>query len=275
MAESRVAPHTAAPRQNGRVDDIATRLGDILRHIWRTSTTPAPAPSPRAVLASALAALAVVCIGALWRRARLVVTIAHEGGHALVARLTGRRLAGVRLHSDTSGLTVSAGRTRGPGMVATGFAGYVAPALLGLGAAAILRAGYASAVLWILILLLAVLLPRMRGAFGWATVLAVGAALVGVSWWASAPTRVAAAYATTWFLLLGALRCVGELQAQRARGRAPSSDADQLAAITPLPGLAWVGAFALVDAACLAGAARWLLLGTGGALGELLTRPGA
>ena len=37
------------------------------------------------------------------------VTIAHEGGHAVAALLTGRRLRGIRLHSDTSGLTLSAG----------------------------------------------------------------------------------------------------------------------------------------------------------------------
>lgn len=242
------------------------RLGDVAGRIWRTSTTPTAAPSARAALLGALAALALVCIGALWRRARLVVTIAHEGGHALVARLTGRRVAGVRLHTDTSGLTLSVGRARGPGMVATGFAGYVAPAILGLGAAAMLRAGYASAVLWVLIVLLAALLPRMRGAFGWACVLALGALLAAASWWGAPPARMAAAYATTWLLLLGALRSVAELQAQRARGLAASSDADQLAAITPLPGLAWVAAFALVDGACLVIAARWLLPYADGAL---------
>ena len=43
----------------------------------------------------------------------------HEAGHALTAVLTGRRLTGIRLHSDTSGLTLSTGRPSGPGMVAT------------------------------------------------------------------------------------------------------------------------------------------------------------
>ena len=43
----------------------------------------------------------------------------------------------MRLHTDTSGVTLSRGRPSGPGMVATAFAGYVAPCLLGLGIAAL------------------------------------------------------------------------------------------------------------------------------------------
>lgn len=71
-----------------------------------------------------LLALVLVNYGTSWRLLRNVVTIAHEGGHALVALLSGRKLNGIRLHSDTSGLTVSTGRASGPGMVFTLFAGY-------------------------------------------------------------------------------------------------------------------------------------------------------
>src|SRR5699024_12319039 len=68
----------------------------------------------------------------------LLATITHEGGHALVALLTGRRLTGIRLNRDTSGVTLSRGRPRGAGIVVTLLAGYPAPALTGL-AAALLR----------------------------------------------------------------------------------------------------------------------------------------
>ena len=93
--------------------------------------------TPELVVPLAAAAVALLVVGqrGLWRISRTAVTIAHEGGHAFVAVLTGRRLSGIRLHSDTSGLTVSVGRPTGPGMVLTGFAGYVAPSLLGLGVA--------------------------------------------------------------------------------------------------------------------------------------------
>jgi Peptidase M50B-like len=64
-------------------------------------------------------ALVVVLDVRGWQLARNAITIAHEGGHALVSVLTGRRLEGIRLHSDTSGETVSRGRGSGPGMVLT------------------------------------------------------------------------------------------------------------------------------------------------------------
>ena len=44
----------------------------------------------------------------VWRLSRNAITIAHEGGHGLIALLTGRRLDGIRLHSDTSASPSSA-----------------------------------------------------------------------------------------------------------------------------------------------------------------------
>ncbi len=100
-----------------------------------------PSPAAAVVVAMGALALVVVLVTPVWRVARHVVTIAHEASHAIAALLTGRRLAGIRLHSDTSGLTVSSGRPRGFGMVLTAFMGYVGPGLIGLGAAALLRQG--------------------------------------------------------------------------------------------------------------------------------------
>ena len=50
-----------------------------------------------------------------WPRTRHLVTIAHEGAHGVVALLSGRSLSGIRLHSDTSGLTLSRGGPRASG----------------------------------------------------------------------------------------------------------------------------------------------------------------
>jgi len=63
----------------------------------------------------------------------------------------------------------------------------------------------------------------------------------------------------TWFLLLGGVRPVAELQRERRRGRAGRSDADQLARLTPVPAGAWVVIFGLIAAAALAVSARWLI----------------
>ncbi|MCB7135225.1 M50 family metallopeptidase [Cellulosimicrobium marinum] len=219
---------------------------DVVGQIWDAAVTPVAPPEPAVVLATGALALAVVLVTPVWRVARHAVTIAHEGAHALAAVLTGRRLTGIRLHSDTSGLTVSRGRPRGVGMVVTAFMGYVGPGLVGLGAAALLRQGYAVGLLWLLVLLLALMLVQIRNWFGLWSVLVSGAALVGVSWWATPPVQSAVAYTVTWFLLLGAVRPVLELQAQRSRGQARRSDADMLAALTRTPGILWVGVFLLV-----------------------------
>ncbi|MBO0786392.1 MAG: M50 family metallopeptidase, partial [Actinobacteria bacterium] len=49
-------------------------------------------PSGILVAGTALLALAAVGSRRIWPVSRTVVPIAHEGGHALVALLTGRRL---------------------------------------------------------------------------------------------------------------------------------------------------------------------------------------
>lgn len=207
----------------------------------------------------ALVALAVVGLPGSWRRARVAVTVAHEGAHAAVAVLSGRRLNGVRLHRDSSGLTLSRGRPRGPGMVATAFAGYPGPAVLGLAAALLLADGRALAVLWLAVLLLAGLLLWVRNAYG---LLAVGVSLAlvaAVSWWAEPRWQSAAAHVGTWFLLLGAVRAAVELGRDRRRERGRTSDADVLARLTHVPAPVWVAVLVLVTLGAAALAARLLL----------------
>jgi hypothetical protein len=219
--------------------------------IWQQVTTVAPAPPSGLLLGTAAVALAMVMVPEVWRRTRHLVTIAHEGAHGLAAALSGRRLAGIRLHSDTSGLTVSKGRSSGPGMVATAAAGYVGPGLVGLGAAALLARGYAVGVLWALLVLLALLLLQIRNFFGLWAVLVAGSGLFAVTWWADARVQLLVAYVVTWFLLLAAPRPVVELQEQRHHGHGRSSDADVLARLTRVPGLLWVGLFLVVTVGCL------------------------
>nr|WP_205863355.1 M50 family metallopeptidase [Planosporangium thailandense] len=199
-----------------------------------------PAPPRLVVVGTAVLALVAVGPYRCWRVSRHVVTIAHEGGHALAALLTGRRLAGIRLHSDTSGLTVSAGRPTGPGMVVTGMAGYLAPSVLGLLGAVLLTAGRITVMLWAALVVLAAMLVMIRNMFGVVSVVATIGIVFAVSWFASAQTQAAFAYFSVWLLLAGGVRPVVELQRLRRRGRVPYSDADQLARLTPLPGLFWV-----------------------------------
>ena len=230
-------------------------LGDV----WHDVIGTQPQPHWWLVAITAVAALAAVSVRSVWHVLRNVVTIAHEGGHALAALVTGRRLQGIRLHSDTSGVTVSSGKPYGPGMIVTAFAGYVAPPLLGLGAAGLLAAGHITAMLWAGILLLAAVLLLIRNLYGVLSVVTTGAVIFVVSWFGSATVQAAFAYAFTWFLLLAGARPVVELQTKRARGRAPDSDADQLARLTGMPGLMWVFGFGLVAVVALLAGGVWLM----------------
>jgi hypothetical protein len=218
-----------------------------------------PAPSRQVVVATGGIALAAVVYRPAWRIVRHVVTIAHEGGHAGIALLVGRRLSGVRLHSDTSGLTVSRGRPTGIGVVLVLLAGYLAPSALGLAMAFALSRGYAVATLWGWLGLLALLLVAVRNLFGVISVLATGAVVFAISWWATPAWQNAAAYQLAWFLLIAGPWPVAELQSQRSRRRARTSDVDQLAALTHVPGLIWVSLLLVVTAGGLILGGRWLV----------------
>jgi hypothetical protein len=238
-------------------------LTDVLDRVAQSAFGTQPAPATGVALGTGLVALLLVTTPRAWRLTRHLVTIAHEGAHGLVALLSGRRLAGIRLHSDTSGLTLSHGPPTGPGMVLTAAAGYVGPGVLGLGAAYLLQRGHAVGVLWLVLLLLTALVFQIRNLYGLYAVAVVTVGVFALSWWASASAQVVVAHVGTWFVLLAAPRAVLELQSERRGGRARTSDADVLARLTKLPGIVWVGVFLLVDTAALFVGAGWLLAASG------------
>ena len=231
-----------------------------LDRLWERISSVQPAPPVWVVAVTGLAALLVVLNTGSWRLAGKVITIAHEGGHALVSMLSGRRLEGIRLHADSSGVTYSRGRRRGPGLVFTAAAGYLTPSLLGAGAAAQLAARHQTALLWLALILLAATVLAIRNAFGALAVLATAAGVFAVSYFASAAVQAGFAYLAAWFLLVGGMRPALELTHPRRRGsRARLSDADQLARLTGVSRGAWVALFLLVAAAALALGARLLV----------------
>lgn len=235
-------------------------MREVLSQIWERATATQPAPEPTVVVALALVALALVLLPRAWSLTRHVVTISHEGGHALVAVLTGRRLMGIRLHADTSGVTLSRGRPTGPGMVAMLAAGYLAPAVAGLGAALLLAAGHGLALLWLAVGWLSLMLLQIRNAYGLLVLLVCGVGAGLASWYLSGPTLSLLAYLLTWLLLLSAPKPVLELMRQRRRGaetwngrhQARGSDVDQLVQLTRVPALLWELLFLLANVAGLA-----------------------
>jgi hypothetical protein len=233
---------------------------NVLDRLWERISSVQPLPPAWVVGVTGLAALLVVLNAGSWRLAGKVITIAHEGGHALVSVLSGRRLEGIRLHADSSGVTYSRGRRRGPGLVLTSSAGYVAPSLLGVLAAALLATRHQAALLWLALLLLAATFLAVRNAFGALAVLATAAGVFVISYFASAAVQAGFAYLAAWFLLLGGIRPALELTHRRRRSpRSGLSDADLLARLTGVSRNVWVAAFLLVCTAALALGARLLI----------------
>lgn len=230
----------------------------MLAELWdRATTTQPPLPWEVGLLLGLVAAV-VTWSPPGYRLVRHLVTLVHEAGHAAVATLVGRRLRGIRLHSDTSGVTVTRGRPRGPGMVATVLAGYPAPALVGLAGAWLLGEGYAAGVLWALVLTCALVLLLVRNLYGLWVVLVLGVGVAVLSWTAPPAVLSGAAYLVVWALLLAAPRAVVDLHRER-RGRRGGSDADQLRWLTGLPATLWAALFWAVCVAALVLGARELV----------------
>lgn len=230
-----------------------------VREIWDAATSTQPGPSLAGALILAALAFLITWSPVGYGLVRHGVTIVHEAGHATVALLCGRQLRGIRLHADTSGVTVSRGRPRGPGMIATVAAGYPAPALLGLASAWLLGQGYAVGWLWLMVALCALMLVQIRNFYGLWVLLVAGLVIGGATWLLPVQAAGWLAHLLVWALLLAAPRSVVELQRLRRRGSARRSDADQLARLTGLPAVVWIGLFWLVCAGCLLGGALLLL----------------
>jgi len=236
----------------------------ILEDLWLRVSATTPVPDANTLLVIACTALA--CVILAWRAVRMAVTVCHEAGHAVAATLSGRSLEGIRLHSDTSGVTLTKGKPTGAGMVFTLLTGYPAASLVGLLAAAVAGTGHAVGMLWLLVGLLALMLLKIRNIHGALVVLALGAVLALATWFAPAYYLVWLAYGLAWLLLIAGPRPVLELALSR-RNATAGSDAAQLARLTHLPRVIWIvlwlgvtmGALALGTALMLPG----LLPGTG------------
>ncbi len=253
---------------------------NVLARLWDRVSGSQPLPPAWVVGLTGLLALCIVLDSRLWRPAGKVITIAHEGGHALVSVLSGRRLDGIRLHSDSSGVTYSRGKQTGPGLVLTAAAGYVMPSLLGAGAAWLLAERHLTAMLWLALVLLAATFLAIRNLFGALAVLVTAGGVFVVSYYASAAVQAGFAYLAVWFLLLGGLRPVVELargswesagasgSSRRRQRWTRGSDAEQLARLTGAPAGLWISLFVLVAlAALVAGVA--LLVPSGWHVGSL------
>lgn len=217
-------------------------------------------PDPTWVLVVLGVALLVAGTPPLWRILRLAVTLVHELGHALVGMAVGRRFTGFVLRGDASGHAVTVGPARGAGRVATTWAGYPAPGLVGAAMVWLALAGWSAAVIGAALLVLVVALIRVRSAL---TLLVMVLAVVGSAslwWWRDDLWQSRLVLGVGLVLLVGAWRHLAAVVRSRDRG----SDPAVLAALTWLPLSVWNATFVAALAA-----STWVgALALGSALGQ-------
>lgn len=205
------------------------------------------------VYGAGFVALLLVVFTGSW--AGSLVTLAHEGGHAVVAVLSARGLKGIHLGDGGGGVTYFEKGGWGVTLYLLYVAGYLVPPLLGLGGAAVLVAGNVWGVLVGLVVLLAV--GFLAAANPLANVVAL-AALVGVVlvlWQGSTFLQITVAAVAVWWLLIGGVRSAVQM------ARTSSSDAGQMARLTLLPPTVWKTFWIMVALVCLYAGARLLFVG--------------
>ena len=157
--------------------------------------------------------------------------------------MVGRRFLGFVVSRDLSGHAVTAGKPTGPGRVATSWAGYPAPAILGTVVVLLALHGWASAVLLLGLVILAVLLVMSRSVRTVLLVLLV-AALTGALWWWGGSWRDGVVAGVGLALIVGAWDSLRDV----AVSRDPQQDHRTLAQLTGVPAGVWLATWFLVDA---------------------------
>lgn len=198
------------------------------------SITQAVLPGSTAVVIG-LAAFGVVVLPVTWLVVRRLAVAAHQGAHALTGLLVYR--------SVRDGIDVeSAAGLRG---VPVALAGYLGPSGFGLGAAKVIELGYATVVLWLVLVLAAVLLIGLRRSSGLILAVLAGVIVFGLARYTPVHAQVVTAYALAWLLLLSGIRRVIEVG---------------ISGITGVPGILWFPLWLVAALAAAAEGARLLIM---------------
>jgi len=218
---------------------VGAAVGEVIT--WWRGLAAEQTPTPWTWLTLAFTLTFASAFTRIYPRARHLVTFTHETGHAFIAKLTGRRVAAVRLHTNTSGTTTSIGRP-GISSVLTAAGGYPAPAAAaGLLLAAAIT-GHTVQAFTLAALITALVLLVTRNAWG---VLITAGVLAGfLLTFRFAPVAffgvIAAALAG--LLAGGALRDIWTERRVRRADPTASTDVASIARSTHLPTAAtWLG----------------------------------
>lgn len=204
---------------------------------WHITAT----PEPWALLATSLAISTLASIPTIWTRIRQAATIVHEMGHAAVGRLFGRKIDGIALHSDTSGVTTSRGKPHGIGFLLSILAGYPAPSLLGLGMIWAATTNWSGAALTLFAALMLIALWLCRNLIGFLSCALAVLASGAIWWWGSPAVVTNTVLAIGVFMVIAGFRCCIDLWRAHQRGDGASSDAGQAASLAVVvPATGWM-----------------------------------
>jgi hypothetical protein len=188
-----------------------------------------------------LAFLAVV-VEPLWRWTAALSTVVHEGGHAVIALLTGHWVDKIRITSHVTGETNWSGQRTALSTVPILAAGYTAPPAVGLVLARAIERGWSPLnTLLTGIVVMVALLVFMRNLLGAVVVVVIGGILAIFIYLAGPLSQKGAVIAVSWFLLFAGLRSAAGLFAVRRSNK--ENDADFLRAQTHVPADLWVLTF--------------------------------
>ncbi|MBL7254839.1 M50 family metallopeptidase [Paractinoplanes lichenicola] len=160
-------------------------------------------------LAWSTAVVGFVLAMPLFKITHHAITLAHEGGHALIGLIFGGKLLKKKVHLTSDGGGATHIEIGGLGRVFMLLAGYLGPSVVGLSGALMLVHGFEpSAVIMLSLVFGIFVLVLTRNAFG----LLVAAGTVGLLWVlvsrATDQVQLVFAYVWVWFMLMGSTRMI-------------------------------------------------------------------
>jgi Peptidase M50B-like len=201
-------------------------------------------PLPQLVAGpTGLLVLIAFLIEGIWRLARHISVIAHEGAHVVAGWGAGYKVTGVKLNRDATGATATQG-PGGFGSVIILFAGYLGPSLCGLAAAFLIARDQIAIALGLALVGLAIMLILIRNFFGVISVVLNGVLIFLVLRYGSPAFQAVAACALSWFLLFAGVRWV-------LMHRTGAVDAKLLTQATRIPRFVWVILWLVITVAAL------------------------
>jgi hypothetical protein len=190
--------------------------------------------------------------------ANFVDTVAHEGGHALVATLLFQRVRAIRVDRKGNGVTEFAAPLPWLANVLVTLAGHLGPSMFGLLAVALLVHGLTDAVLWASLAFLLLMLVVVRGWVGWLLVPALLVAIFWVETHMRAPERLLLTHMWVWFLLIVPVETM-VVMIRREVYKGKTTDFGKMRSMTLLPGVFWAFAMLAGTVAALAYGGKLLL----------------